>query len=383
MKCDHCGNEVPEGVFCTRCGAHQGVTTELGDPKTRTGHFAAAPGEHVGHPNFFTTLMPHLGQHKIHEFRWAAIAGVAILAILAFTGLIAAAILVAAFLIPILYLMYLYEAQVYRDEPATILGFTIGGGIVLGVILAVLQIKLVNQFDLQPNLKGATVAAGTVILAFVIFPLVQEVVKPLPAVLLLRSRFPETIDGLVFGVASGLGFGLAETLVRFGSLLSTLPFKSDPAAWIYTLLTIGVLSPLMQGTCAGLVAATLWRLGKGRATSRDLGGAGIALAGHILFSLGTFVLGNLHVDQIGQIGWQLLVDVGLVLYMRQVLHHALMDESAHMGLAQTICPNCHRHIVASGFCPNCGVSLGAAPRSVTDNRTPAPAPQSATTTGGA
>src|SRR5260221_891772 len=48
--------------------------------------------------------------------------------ILYVSGLIAAAILVSAFLVPVLYLIYLYETQVYRDEPAIVLGFTIGGG---------------------------------------------------------------------------------------------------------------------------------------------------------------------------------------------------------------------------------------------------------------
>jgi hypothetical protein len=35
-----------------------------------------------------------------------------------------------------------------------------------------------------------------------------------------------------------------------------------------------------------------------------------------------------------------------------------------MGFSETVCPNCHMHIVASGFCPNCGVALTAAPTAV-------------------
>ncbi|HYM66531.1 MAG TPA: hypothetical protein VEW68_04520, partial [Patescibacteria group bacterium] len=119
-------------MFCTRCGAHQGTMPEFGDPRSRVNRYAAHPAEHVTHPSVFTTLFPHLGHHKVHEFRWAFIVGLAGVLVLYIAGLITSAILLAAFLVPILYLMYLYEAQVYRDEPATVLGFTIGGGVALG-----------------------------------------------------------------------------------------------------------------------------------------------------------------------------------------------------------------------------------------------------------
>src|SRR5207249_8022737 len=77
VRCDHCATDVPDGVFCTRCGAHQGTAAEVGDPKTRENRYAAHPGEHVVQPSVFTTLFPHLGQQKIHEFRWAFAAGLA------------------------------------------------------------------------------------------------------------------------------------------------------------------------------------------------------------------------------------------------------------------------------------------------------------------
>jgi hypothetical protein len=61
-----------------------------------------------------------------------------------------------------------------------------------------------------------------------------------------------------------------------------------------------------------------------------------------------------------------------VIYIRYVLHHALLQEAVHMGFAQTMCPNCHRHIVAAGFCPNCGKALSAAPAQITQARAPHP-----------
>src|SRR6202158_5691161 len=185
MRCDHCAQDVADGVVCTRCGAHQGTTEEFGDAKTREHRYAAHPGEHVAQPSVFTTLFPHLGHHKIHAFRWAFTAGLAGILVLSLAGLITAAILVSAFLVPVLYLIYLYEAQVYRDEPAIVLGFTIGGGRVVGIVFAVVERLIYNPFQYAPNpLTGAGVGIGSVLILGLVMPLIQEALKPVPGVFL-------------------------------------------------------------------------------------------------------------------------------------------------------------------------------------------------------
>src|SRR5947208_4198522 len=174
MRCDHCAHDVPDGVFCTRCGAHQGTTEEFGNAKLREHRYAAHPGEHVAKPSVITTLFPHLGHHKIHEFRWAFIAGLAGVLILYVSGLIAASILVASFLVPVLYLVYLYEAQVYRDEPATVLGFTLGGGVVAGIVITLIVRLIHNPVTSNPNpLAGTTVDVAALLGFGLLVPLIQ------------------------------------------------------------------------------------------------------------------------------------------------------------------------------------------------------------------
>jgi len=370
---------VPDGVFCTRCGAHQGTTAEFGDAKLREHRYAAHPGEHVAQPSVFTTLFPHLGHHKIHEFRWAFAVGLAGVLILYIAGLITAAILVAAFLVPVLYLIYLYEAQVYRDEPATVLGFTLGGGIVAGIVVTVLERLVYHPFqDVGNPLHNAGINLGALLLLGLFFPLVQEAVKPLPAVFLPnRGDFPETVDGLVFGIAAGLGFSLAETLIGFSSALTSLPVHVTPGNWIYDLATIAVFQPLMQGSATGMIAATVWRYRRGPLSAREVGGVAMAVIAHVAFAAGTQVLKDVAVNPLFVLVWQAVVVGTLLIYIRFLLHHALMQEAAHMGYAETVCPNCHMHIVASGFCPNCGMALTAAPNSIKRGRRPRNVPESA------
>ncbi len=363
MRCDHCSHDVPDGVFCTRCGAHQGTTYEFGNARTREHRYAAHPAEHVAQPSVITTLFPHLGHHKVHEFRWALIVGLAGVLVLYIAGLITAAILVSAFLVPVLYLIYLYEAQVYKDEPAVVLGFTIGGGVIAGIVVTLLVHLIYNPLANAPNPLGQpSVNIGAVLLLGLLVPVVQEVIKPLPAIFLPnRTDFPETVDGLVFGVAAGLGFSLSETLINFSSTIASLPMHVAPGNWIYSLATIAVLQPLLQGSATGMIVATIWRQRLGKLGGREIGGVVMALLAHIAFSGGGQVLAQTSINPLFILIWQAAIVGALLVYIRYLLHHALLDEAAHMGFAETVCPSCHMHIVASGFCPNCGMALTAAP----------------------
>src|SRR5713226_6438566 len=371
VRCDHCAQEVPDGVFCTRCGAHQGTTKESGDAKSREHRYAAHPGEHVAHPAIFTTLFPHLGHHKIHEFRWAFIAGLAGVLVLYLAGLITAAILVSAFLVPVLYLIYLYEAQVYRDEPALVLGFTIGGGVVVGIVVTLFERLIYNPFQYAPNpLSGAGLSIGALLILGLVMPLIQEALKPIPAFFLPnRADFPETVDGLVFGVAAGLGFSVAETLIGFSSTLTSLPAQSTPGNWIYDLATLAIFQPLLQGSATGMIVATIWRFRRGRLAGREIGAVAMAVIAHIAFSTGTVLMKDASVNPLFILIWQAVVG-SLLIYIRYLLHYSLLEEAAHMGFAETVCPNCHMHIVASGFCPNCGMALSAVPGAVRRSRKP-------------
>jgi hypothetical protein len=96
----------------------------------------------------------------------------------------------------------------------------------------------------------------------------------------------------------------------------------------------------------------------------------MAVIAHVAFALGTQLMKDASVNALFVLVWQGAVVGALLIYIRFVLHHALLEEAAHMGYAETVCANCHMHIVASGFCPNCGMALTAAPNAVKRGRRP-------------
>lgn len=360
MTCDHCGQESPDGVFCSRCGAHQGTTGETAAAGTRHHHFAAHPGEHVAHPGVFTTLFPHLGPHKVQEFRWAFLAGLAGILLLTALGLVSSALLAGVFLLPAIYVLYLYEARVYRASALTTLGAAVVGGAVVGAIFTVIISATIGPVS---ALGAASLSAVQIVLLAFVLPLLQEVVKPLP-VLPLRRRFPETVDGITFGITAALAFTLVESLIRYSAVLASLPARVDPGNWIYPLTTTAVLYPLMQATCTGIVCAAIWRQARGGLHLRELLGLPVAAVGHAAFVWVSALLVESDQHPLVVLAWQALMVAGLLVYLRYVMHHALIQEAAHLGFQETVCPGCHVRVVASGFCPNCGLALSAAPSSV-------------------
>lgn len=358
--CEHCGHETPDETFCTWCGAHRVLIGP--SARRRIHHYAAAPGEHVAQPSVISTLFPHLPSHRVHEFRWGLVGGLLVVVGLVAGGLVVAAVLTAAVLVPVLYLVYLYEAQVYRDAPAQVIGLTMAAGAALGVlVVSVANAVVPSRAPL--DLQGAT---GVLVVATVLLPAVEEVLKPIPAFTLRRlKQFDQTIDGLVFGIAAGLGFAAAETLVDFSRIVSYEPLHTSSGSWLFPLLGVAVLSPLMQASCTGAIVASLWRRNQPK-TGRLLYVAGIpvAITAHVAFSFVSRLIANQGANQATVLVWQAVVVAALLVYIRFLVHDSLLAEAEAFGYEMHVCPNCRRHLEAAAFCPHCGAAFAAGSRLV-------------------
>src|SRR5579875_456748 len=353
--CEHCGRDTPDVAFCTWCGAHRGSSGDAA--KARRHDYAAHAGEHVAQPSVVTTLFPHLPRHRAHEFRWGLIGGLAVVVALVGGGLVVAAILAAAVLVPALYLVYLYEAQVYRDEPAKVLGLTMVAGVVLGVVVSLVAKALLHSSPLKP-----TQGIGYLVGATIVLPLVQEVVKPVPVFGLRGSgKFTETIDGLTFGVAAGLGYAAAETIVNLSRVIATEPVHTASANWLSYVVTYTVLNPILQASCTGILVAALWkprRLGKALYALA----VPVALGGHVLYSAVGQLLQDHGVPETIEVFFYAAVIAGLLVYIRHLVHDALLDEATDFGFRAVVCPHCRHSVGAAAFCPLCGGAVSAGPR---------------------
>jgi RsiW-degrading membrane proteinase PrsW (M82 family) len=169
-------------------------------------------------------------------------------------NLVPSLIVLGASLGPVVFVMYVYERAQDVPWPLLLVCFIAGG--VLGVTAAsVLEYRTLLGLGGLP-----TIAIG----------LIEETCKLLvPLAILVAGRFRREADGLLFGVASGLGFAAFESM---GYGLTMLILSQGRITDVEQLLIARtLLSPLGHGAWTGIVCAMLWR-------ARIRGGAAAWLA---------------------------------------------------------------------------------------------------------
>jgi hypothetical protein len=354
ITCPHCEMNVPIGDFCGHCGAH--LTTAS---VSRRHAFAAMPSEPVVHLSIISTLFPHLPHRQGGAFRWALIAGIALVVVTAALRLFAPATAAAAILLPALYLLYLYEVEVYEDEPWLVVGATMVAGAILGYFFSEWTGGAVSRLSLTGGSGAAFLVAGVVI------PIVAQALMLAGPLFLFqfRSRFREPLDGLTFGAASALGFTFTTTLVTFWPLISGPLVGSDrPLEWALPLLRAAILSPLVNASTTAIVTAAIWlhrydrRLAKGSWQAGVRATLVVAFGSQILLGALSFAVP----EGVTEVAIWALAGVALLLFMRLVIHQALLAEGAvHEIGPDSACPECHRIVPTMLFCPNCGVARAA------------------------
>jgi RsiW-degrading membrane proteinase PrsW (M82 family) len=346
---------VPAGEFCGHCGAH------LPRANTSRRHaYAAVPSEPVVHLSIVSTLFPHLPHRRGGAFRWALLAGSAAVVILAAFHLFAPATIAAVLLLPVLYLLYIYEVEVYESEPWLLVGATMVSGAILAYLFTSLTGPAVARLEISED-RGANI-----LLAGVAIPIVAQLLMLAGPMFLFfyRSRLREPLDGLTFGAASALGFTLAMTLTAFWPLLvGPLVAGGETIDWALRLLSAGILVMLINAGTTSVVTASVWlnRYDLRRASR----GWEASVPATILIAVGAQVLlGVMSVvvnDLALQVGLRAVAVVALLMYVRLVIHQSLLAEGAvHEIGPDAPCPECHRIVPTMLFCPACGVARAAA-----------------------
>jgi RsiW-degrading membrane proteinase PrsW (M82 family) len=354
VTCPYCGSKVPAGDFCGHCGAH--LTSA--SPR-RTHAFAAVPSQRVAHISIVTTLLPHLPHRRGRPFRVALISGGIAVVALAALHLFAPATVAAVFVVPLLYLIYLYEVEVYEDEPWLVVGATMVAGAVLGYAFTTFVGDALSRSSLTADYETAFVLTAVTIPV-----LGQSLMLAGPLYLyLFRSRIREPLDGLTFGAASALGFTMASTLTAFWPLMAgPLVGSGSPVDWIVRLTSAGLLSSLVNASTTALAAAALWlhRYDRRRANHEWQSGIFAALVVAFGVQIGLGALAFAVQDLVLRFAILGLATIALLLYVRRVIHQALLVEGAEheIGL-DSPCPECHRVVPAMAFCPACGVARTA------------------------
>jgi RsiW-degrading membrane proteinase PrsW (M82 family) len=156
-------------------------------------------------------------------------------------NLVPSLIVLGASLGPVVFVLYVYERAAEVPSPVLLICFLAGG--MLGVTAAsVLEYRTLLELRALP-----TIAIG----------LIEESCKlVVPLAVFFAGRYRREADGLLFGVASGMGFAAFETMGYGLTALLLSHGRIDDVEQL--LFARGVLAPAGHAAWTGLICATLW-----------------------------------------------------------------------------------------------------------------------------
>lgn len=367
VACPVCGAAVPAGVFCGCCGAELAAPPTFWRTLLRPRAFAAAPGERLIQPMVTSSLFPHLERPSRSPFRIGLLLLFAALSAFSWLRLVGPLITVAGLGVPVLFVLYLWQTDVYKDMPrrglavSAVIGTALGVGWTLftgGVVARAYGIPMAAGFALEQVLSVGLAVA-----------LVGAVLMVLPAVVvrLLRPPHRESLDGFEIGALGALMFTGASTITNFapqfvsGLINNVRPLRLAVHAALY-----GVAAPLTAGASGGLIGIMLWF----RPGARALAHPGRVRTALLFFSLlvvalyaAIWVMEAARLPQIIQLVLHLVLAFVALIALRVAMQLALLQEATDPPYGQPLlCVQCDRVVPDMPFCPACGVAGRASSR---------------------
>lgn len=378
MECPRCNGRTPEAAhFCHHCG-HDVISPDARRRKS----YAAQPNQPVATFAPVGTIMPRGAAGHPRTYQVAVVVTLLIMVVTAALGAVPLALAVAAFAIPIVYIVYVYDVNLWEDAPlpVTMLAFVLTFGLAIGWTVLWERLQGDPVVAALPGTAPVLDLRGFLVVALLV-PVVGELIRQVgPVVLASRPRFDDLMDGFTFGVISGVAYASAETVVMYWSLLN-IGFAGvgsiDALQMIVLLLLHGFIKPLIYGTATGIAAAEFAGLGRGYDgfSGRYLRAVGLAMAAVALFNAGTFLASYIPTAPVAVIAallWAVLLLGGLTLAARNVLHIGLLEaalEAAARGAGigadgeLHVCVNCEMPLLRDAiFCSHCGLGLAAVQR---------------------
>jgi RsiW-degrading membrane proteinase PrsW (M82 family) len=163
-------------------------------------------------------------------------------------------IVAVAFLPSILYLVSARNWERIGKEPYARLLGVFGYGAVVAVIISIL-LEMLILGNLHRYERLYQLGDENFLGAVVVAPLVEEMAKAMGLVLVM-AYFQRVEDGMVYGIAAGLGFAATENLLYELSAL----YAAGIAAFLMTAILRTISSTLLHATATGVTG-----LGVGKA----------------------------------------------------------------------------------------------------------------------
>lgn len=217
-------------------------------------------------------------------------------------------IMLGAFVVPATFVAYFYGRERTIDQVthnvsplSVVVGCFLAGGVIGVTIAGMVEYATFNTLG---------------VLSLMAVGLIEEAAKLLfPLFIFMRGRYRSDMDGILFGVASGMGFAALETM-GYG-LVSAIQSNGNFGDVQTVLLFRGLVSPAGHAAWTGLICAVLWH-------DRNAGGGYMGAVG--MFFLAAFLhtmwnLVSLTQDvTLSSLGYLIVGGISLGLLIRRLVH---------------------------------------------------------------
>jgi hypothetical protein len=296
--------------------------------------------------------------------------GVIVLGVVAFAvlRLIGPLVTLVALGVPVLFVLYLWQAGLWRDIPVRALAVSAGLGAALGVgwvwltgnwVARAYGIPMAAGFVLEDLIgAGLIISVGGAIL----------MVMPAVAVRILKPATRESLDGFVIGALGSLCFTAAATTTRLApQFVAGLIRDVKPLRLFIEAVLYGIAAPLTAASVGGLIGIVLW-FEPGRRAHEHPRAVRAALSVFtvlvvVIYTL-IWVVDAWRLPKWPQLGLHILMTVIALLAARLCLQLALLHEEPDPFTGRpTLCLHCGHVVPDMPFCPACGAATRASSRS--------------------
>ncbi len=152
--------------------------------------------------------------------------------------------IVGSFMIPVTYVAFFYD----RRHLSRLTVPTIAGAFIYGGLFGVIAASLLEPFFIRSLNLGTAFIVG----------LIEEFVKILGVLFIARRMNHDAeMDGLLLGVAAGMGFAALES--NGYAFTAFLRSQGSLSLTVYVTLLRGILSPIGHGTWTAILISVLFR----------------------------------------------------------------------------------------------------------------------------
>lgn len=368
-RCPACHDSVPAARFCGDCGADLNAPVDQRSILLRPTVYATAHRESIWTPRVSSTLFPRLPGVTRKPYRVGLIVALIAMLVLSMLRISGPLGVISVLGWPLLFLIYVWQSDVFRDLPLRIMTVAMALGVVLGVgwwlstgkmIAGSYGVSTGSSLLLVENVLdvGLMISLGGAVLMLV----------PAFATRLFRVPVRESLDGFVVGAFGALWYSTAATTTllvpQFAEGLMT---EHTAVRLLDDSITYGIVNALTTTAAGGLVGLRLW-FTPDRHSGRDRKHPRVALtvcaALAVFWYAAVWIVDSLDLPRAVDMAATAGLGICALVTTRAGVQIALLHEAPDPASGEpALCVHCERVVPDMAFCVACGSAARAASRS--------------------